>query len=533
MKILLLTGRLAAPIVREAAKECASKYDVDIHIMPIDVAALATPRFIASYLRDKVKPGEYDFVMVSGAIKGSMKIVEEEIGVKVVKGPIHATDIPFILEVVEPQRLSPDKPADFIVEKERQRYIGELLSRLEISLRSKKHIVVGSLSVPIHPPPIRVLSEVTEAHLLDRSKLLELVEKRIVDGADMVSVGFEANISRPDKVREVIRLIKGEFDVPVVLDSIIPAEIIAGVEAGADMVMSLEAGNIPKVASRLRDIPAVVIPYDSDTGFSARLPEEKVSLLERNIARAEKHGITNIIADPILDPINIANRGGTFESLIAYHMFRKKNPSIPMLMGIGNVTELIDVDSPGINALLTMLAAEIGVSIVLVVEKSVKAWGSTRETAIASQMASLAWSKKSPPKDLGIDLLVLKDKRRIDTPLDISSVEVVEASGVPTEYPLDPLGSFTIRVNHSERVIEALYKGIKGKILIRGRSAREIRDEILRRKLISSLSHAFYLGIELGKAEEALRIGKNYVQEEKLFLEKNPLSARARWENDD
>jgi len=40
---------------------------------------------------------------------------------------------------------------------------------------------------------------------------------------------------------------------------------------------------------------------------------------------------------------------------------------------------------------------------------------------------------------------------------------------------------------------------------------------------LSTLSHAFYLGVELGKAEEALRTGKNYVQEEKLFEPRKPI----------
>ena len=37
-------------------------------------------------------------------------------------------------------------------------------------------------------------------------------------------------------------------------------------------------------------------------------------------------------------------------------------------------------------------------------------------------------------------------------------------------------------------------------------------------KLVSSLTHASYLGREVEKAETAFRIGKNYIQDESLFL---------------
>jgi len=74
LKILLLTGKLAEPAVRAAVNMCPSRYEIRILVMPIDVAALATPQLIASYLK-KTQLEDYDLVMVSGAIQGSMKTV--------------------------------------------------------------------------------------------------------------------------------------------------------------------------------------------------------------------------------------------------------------------------------------------------------------------------------------------------------------------------------------------------------------------------------------------------------------------------
>jgi len=173
-----------------------------------------------------------------------------------------------------------------------------------------------------------------------------------------------------------------------------------------------------------------------------------------------------------------------------------------------------------------MLAAEIGVSLLLVVERSIKTIRSTAEAKIAAQMAAIAYKKEAPPKDLGLSLLILKDKRKVETRLDVSDSTIIEASRGDGGYVQDPMGFYTIKVNHEDGVIEALYKGCKGKILIKGETARSIYGEILKRGLISELSHAFYLGVELGRAEEALRIGKNYVQEEKLLELPKPISMK-------
>ncbi|HIE18218.1 TPA: dihydropteroate synthase-like protein, partial [Candidatus Bathyarchaeota archaeon] len=444
-------------------------------------------------------------------------------GIKVVKGPKHAVDIPMLLRMYDLRRLSPDVPADTILIKEMREYAEKILEKTEMSIASKPHIDVNGTLIPVDPPPIRVMSEISEAHLLNEEELIRAVRRRIEEGADLIGLGFQAGVADPEKVKKFIRLIKREFDFPLVLDSIIPSEIVAGVEAGVDMVMSLEAGNIRKVADKIRRIPAVVIPYDSRRNFFARTVEDKLRLLEMNIKSALEHNVENLIADPVLEPINLSSSTGTFQSLRAYCMFKRERPGMPLLMGLCNVVELIDVDSVGVNALLTMLAAEIGVSLILVVEKSVKTAGSTAEAKIAVQMATIAWEKGTPPKDLGLSLLMFKDKRRVETNLDINGAMIVEAGDKNGEYLQDPLGFFTIRVNHKDERIEVLYSGMKGKILIRGRTASSIYKEILRRRLLSELSHALYLGVELGRAEEALGTGKSYVQEESLFELTKPI----------
>ena len=51
---------------------------------------------------------------------------------------------------------------------------------------------------------------------------------------------------------------------------------------------------------------------------------------------------------------------------------------------------------------------------------------------------------------------------------------------------------------------------------IKGKSAKEVLDAIFELELVSSLSHAGYLGRELGKAEIALKIGRSYAQDDEF-----------------
>ena len=116
------------------------------------------------------------------------------------------------------------------------------------------------------------------------------------------------------------------------------------------------------------------------------------------------------MADLILEPSDV------LESFIAFRQFADRNPNVPLFVGVSNVTELMDADSVGVNALLARLSSEVGASIMLATEKSDKAKGTVGEEVTAAKMMFLAKKRCSVPKDLGIDLLFLKDKRNREEP---------------------------------------------------------------------------------------------------------------------
>ncbi len=219
-----------------------------------------------------------------------------------------------------------------------------------------------------------------------------------------------AGENRPEDAKRIVQAVKAVVDVPVSIDTLNPFEIEAAVLAGADLILSLDAGNMEQLAQFAKDVPVVVIPTNQRLGYFPKKAEERVVFLEQTISKAKQLGFTKIIADLILEPADI------LESFVAFRSFAQRNPTFPMLIGASNVTELMDVDSVGVNALLAKLSSEVNISILLGAEKGVHAKGSIREQATAAKMMYLAKQRGSVPKDLGIDLLILKDKCKREEP---------------------------------------------------------------------------------------------------------------------
>lgn len=512
-RILIVTGRAAEDIVRKAVALSSTGHHIDIAVAPVPIAAFLTTDYIALYLkRQGVSARDYDYVLLPGLSRGSGKVIEDVIGVKAVKGTINAYDLIDLLKIEDLSILSPDEPADEILQSISLDGARRILADIERCLNKLNSVLVGGVRVPVSPPPIRVVAEIAEAHLLPTNRLVREALRLVESGADIISIGFEAYNPHPDTVKRVISILRKEVDVPIAIDTSIPSEIDAAVESQADMVINLDLTNVDKINRVDRDTAIVTTPREPSSGSVPDDVDQRVSLLKKAVDATRARGFEKIFADAILEiPLS------TFRSMLSFYKFKSLHPEVPMFMGIGNVTELIDADSIGVNAILTMFAQEIGVSVVLTVEKSVKARGSTLECKVASQMASIAKVKSSPPKNIGLSLLVLKDKRLYEEPRDDRVDEVVYASEEERPYTLDPLGIFRVRVDHEGGYIEALYIGRRGRISIRGRSAKAVRYEIASRGLVSQISHALYLGQELAKAEVALKLGKSYIQDAPLF----------------
>ncbi|MCI4435798.1 MAG: dihydropteroate synthase-like protein [Ignisphaera sp.] len=516
-KILIVTGRLAEPIVRKIVSESRTPHEVDVIVVPVNVIALLSAEQIAQYLR-RVGVKGYDYIILPGLVSGSGKVVEEATSIKTVKGTISVYDLPSILNLRDLSILSPDKPADEILKSIAEESCKHVLRSLEERLTKDNSVAIGRLKVPLNPPPIRVAVEIDNVHRLSEDRLIEIVKSFIDKGADIIVLGFDPFEPKPAEVAKAVKTIRREVDAVLALDSPMISEIETAMRSGYDMIINMSIEAVERLSYVDKEVAVSIIPLDPSTSTLPSDASARVELLLKGVSIAKAKGFEKILADAVLEPF-----GRTLNAFLAYRMFKQREPSIPMMTSIANVAEYADVDSVGVVASMTMLAQEAGISIVLVTERSSHTKDAVREAKIASQMAAIALHRGSPPTNLGISLLILKDKKVTGMVFEEGYDVVVDAVEEERPVKLDSLGIFKIRVNHELGFIEALYIGTKGRILIRGKSAKAIQHKILELGLVSELSHAFYLGRELMKAEIALQLGKNYVQEMPLFRKPKPI----------
>jgi dihydropteroate synthase-like protein len=518
VKVLLVTGALAEEAVKRYAKE--SSIETETLALKIAVAAFLTPENITQALKN-TKLTDFNMILVPGLARGDMNAVSKATGVPAFKGPRYAADLPVVLDSLREIQLSTVIAADDLLrEKLAQKALQEIekteANRTEL-LKKPGNMLIGKLAVG-KEFPMRVLAEIVDAALMDKETIQQTAKRFVAVGADIIDVGMVAGESQPQKAKQIVQWVKQVVDVPVSIDTLDPAEIKAAVEAGADLVLSGDAGNIEDIAPFAKNVAVVVIPTNQRQGYFPKKASDRVKYLEETIAQAKKLGVKHCIADLVLEPSNI------LESFVAFKDFAAKNRDVPLFVGVSNVTELFDADSVGLNAILARLSAEVDCSILLATEKSTKAKGTVAEEVAAAKMMFLAKKRGSVPKDLGIDLLILKDKRSHEEPYDRnleSDAKVVVASETAEPAILDSAGMFKIAIDRAENVIVAAHylpsNLNKPRHIIKGETAEKIYSKVLELGLLSKLDHAAYLGVELAKAEIALNTGKDYMQDSLLF----------------
>ena len=522
MRVLVVTGTLASPIVRRQVEE--SGVEADVAVLPRPVAALMGLGYIADKL-SSMDLSRYDCILIPGMIPGDASIIASRLGVPAYKGPKHAADLAYVLRALASgARLSTTRPAcEVLAEGLRARALEEL-GRLEEGVDRSRALRVGRgrwYRWVGGGAPVRVVAEILSAPLLGDEELVARARRLVAEGADIVDLGMLSDDPRPHEVRRLVRAVRRAVDVPVSVDTVDEAEVVEAVRAGADMVVSVTpelAERFGKVAGVVgfKRVAYVVAPYTPGRG-PIRGARERAREALRAARELRRWGARKVIIDPLLDP-PIAP--GCFEALEACRLIKSRSPTTPLMLGAGNVTELMDADSVGVNALLAVLAVELGVDLLLTTEGSDKTRGCVEELAVAVKMACLARRRGAPPKDLGVDLLRLKEKRRREVEgVGVEGAMIVEASG-RGEPPMDPAGSFKVWVDRGRGVIAVAHyrRGeLRPWVVVEGRRAMDIRDELVERGLVSDLRHAFYLGYELAKAEVALKTGRSYVQDEPLF----------------
>ncbi|MDD4898855.1 MAG: dihydropteroate synthase-like protein [Methanocellales archaeon] len=477
MKVLVVTGRKAYQTVKKAVGDGA-----DVLLLDVDVAAFITPDLLRS-----VPISNYDLILVPGLSAGDFSKLEKETGVKIRLGPKHACDLDRVLSRADSIEFSHTVPACQLLST--KKYEEAVKKANELERNAEYRFKLGDLKIGGNSM-MKVMGEIVDATSMLGEELQGIACDFIAQGADIIDIGVAMDANHSEVINSVDAI--SHLKTPISIDTLDPDLILATLETiDIDMVLSLNSDSLKAVGKAIADqgIAAVILP-DSD-----------LESLQKNIRLAQEIGIENIIADPILRPIG----DGLIDSLVAYHSFRQKS-DLPLFFGVGNVTELIDADSIGINAILAGVAMELDASILFTPQYSAKTSGSISELKIAAQMMLLTRDTCTPPKDLGLDLLVVKEKRHRTSDIEIN--KLIKAK--PHAARQDSKGFFSIALQDGK--IIANHEDVS----IIGTSAKAICDTISDLELVSLMEHAAYLGRELMKAELALRFGRSYAQDDEF-----------------
>ncbi|MBC7250962.1 MAG: PTS mannitol transporter subunit IIABC [Anaerolineae bacterium] len=428
---LFVTGKLAAEALTATLERMAPDFEYEVAVLNISVAALMNTRWVASHLSHAHGCRQ---VMIPGLCQGDLSVIEERVGVPVVRGPKDLKDLPVF----------------FGRERVREGY-GEYR--------------------------VKILAEIVDAYRMSWADILARAEYYRASGADIIDLGCPVDGGFPN-VGEVVTGLK-ERGFTVSLDTFDQETILRADEAGVDLLLSINSRNMA-LAPRLR-CKVVVIP---DFG-------EGLESLERNIAQLEEWGVPYVI-DPILDPLSF----GFTESLHRFYETRRRHSEAEMLMGLGNLTELTDADSTGINALMAGIITELGIDYVLTTEVISWTRGAVRELDLARKLMYYAHQNRVLPKEIDDSLITVKDPPH---------EHYTEAE---LRHLHQQIRDRNFRIFTDDRWIYVFNRDV----FIRGTSP----DEIFAQLDVDEASHAFYLGRELERAALALRLGKKYIQEEEL-----------------
>ncbi len=434
-RYLFVTGRLAEFALRQVLEQLSSAvgFDAEVAVLPITVAALMTPRWVARHL--EVPPG-IDKVVLPGYCDGDLgPVLERASGVPVERGPVDLADLPRYFGRTD------RPPADY-----------------------------GAYR-------IEILAEINHAPRLSTEELLRRARQFRAEGADVIDLGCDPG-SRWEGVKEAIAALREE-GFRISIDGFDPREVAEAAEAGAELVLSVDARNRERAADW--GVEVVAIPDRPGTLDGL---DETISFLERRGVRFR--------IDPIIEPIGF----GFAASLGRYLETRRRYSEAAIMMGVGNLTELTDVDSAGVNTLLIGFCEELEIRSVLTTAVINWARSSVREIDLARRLAHYAVSKRRLPKHVEPRLVALRDPE-------------IAVFGIENLVELQ------------RRIRDPNWRIFAEGGLIHALNNQHLLSDtdpfrLFERMGVCDASHAFYLGYEMMKARTALTLSKTYRQDRAL-----------------
>lgn len=432
--ILFLTGKLAEKPLHAVLKSMQAS-DFSYEIKNIGVN-VASLMTAGMISRRLESVNKADRVILPGLCRGNMEKLTSQFGVPVIRGTDDLKDLPG--------------------------FFGRDCKPVDLSKQN-----------------VRIFAEIVDAAEINVREIVDRAQGYANDGADVIDIGCLPDTDFPH-LEESVKALKSEGFM-VSIDSMESDELLRGAQAGADYLLSLKESTL-WITDEVDAIP-VLIPEH----------HPHIDSLYRAMEQLSEQG-KPFIADSILDPVHF----GFTDSIFRYSEMRQKYPACDIMMGIGNLTELTEADTSGINAVLFGIISELDINNVLATQVSPHACSAIREADRARRMFYAAKQESRLPK--GIDDALLTTHAR--KPFPYSASEIGELAG----QIKDP----SYRIQLSEEGIHVYNRDG----MTTANDPYELFPALVTLK--NDAPHAFYMGVELARAQIAFQLGKRYIQDEEL-----------------
>jgi dihydropteroate synthase len=443
MHIHFITGRLAASALRRVVEPLAAERGFAATVQVLPITVAALMTPEWIARRVAVSP-ETERVIVPGYCHGDLAPIVEACGKPVERGPRDLRQLPA--------------------------YFGAPPAQSEYG-----------------PYDIQIIAEINHCPRITLAEIVRQAQQLAADGANVIDVGCDPG-GEWFGVGESVRALR-DLGLRVSIDSLNPREIAAGVKAGAELVLSVNSSNCEQAADWGCEV--VAIPDDPHTlaGF-----DETIDYLAANNVPQR--------LDPILEPIGF----GFANSLGRYLDTRRRYPDAEMMMGIGNLTELTEVDSAGVNVLLLGFCQEQSIRSVLTTQVINWTRGSVRECDLGRRLVRYATHVGAPPKHVDSQLVALRDAKL--TPVATADIAELARAVKDNNYRLFAAEGEVHLVSRGLHLHHADPFTLFAELARSGEAGGPPAN--------LNPSHAFYLGYELCKALTANTLGKQYEQDEAL-----------------
>lgn len=193
---------------------------------------------------------------------------------------------------------------------------------------------------------------------------------QVAAGAQVLDVNagvtaVDPNATEPALLAATIRIVQDVVDVPLVIDSSVPAALVAGLEVakGRPLINSVtgEEDRLELILPLVKKYHVPVVAISNDESGISQDPDVRFAVARKIVERAADHGISrdDIVVDPLVMPIGAMSTAGRQ----VFHLVRRLREELKVntTCGASNISFGIP-NRRTMNAHFLSMAAAIGMT---------------------------------------------------------------------------------------------------------------------------------------------------------------------------